>query len=79
MAVSGREVGAAAPGTRGDSVQQHPGRQLSGSGLVQEGSRCQSIPGLAGQGGGGSRFVKSTGRSQLPAAKSRLDHSHLGM
>lgn len=48
----------------------------SGTGFVQEGCACcQSIPGLAGQGGGGSRFMKSTGRSQLPAAKSSLDCS----
>lgn len=73
MAVSGREQGAAVPGARGNPAQQHPRRQL---GFVQEGcARCQSIPGLAGQGGDGSRFMKSTGRSQLPVAKSCLDRS----
>lgn len=51
-------------------------RGSSGSRFVQEGcAHCQSIPGLAGQGGGGSRFMKSTGRSQLPVAKSCLDRS----
>lgn len=75
MAVSGREQGAAAPGPRGDPVQQHPRRQLWQR-FIQEGcAHGQSIPGLAGQGGDGSRFMKSTGRSQLPLAKSCLDHS----
>lgn len=73
MAVSGRKQGAAAPGARGNPVQQHPWGQLW---FVQEGcAHCQSIPGLAGQGGDGSRFIKSTGRSQLPVAKSLLDRS----
>lgn len=55
------------------------GEQLSGGrGSVQGGcTRCQCISGLATRGGGGSRFVKSAGGSQLPAAKARLQRARL--
>lgn len=67
---AGRQMGAQLH-CRASSVL---GEQLSGgSGSVQGGcTRCQCISGLATRRGGGSRFMKSAGRSQLPPAKARL-------
>lgn len=64
------------PGVRGILASSVLGEQLSGSRSVQDGcTPCQCISGLAAHGGGRSRFMKNAGRSQLPLAKSHLDHA----